>query len=296
MIDDRERRLGLLGGADQRLAVLWETRSAKARAGMQEFAADPAVEPDAAGDILNVGPHRLAQIGHLVDEGDLRGEEGVGRIFDQLGGFDRGEDDRRFEQVERPVKRAQDGAGMFAVGADHDAVGTHEIGDRRAFAQEFGVGRDIEAGRRQRLFQNAADPATGADRHGRFGDDHRPLVAVLLQCLADFGGGGEYIAEIRMAVAATRRRANRDEYRIGAGHRRFEVGREAQPPRRHVAGDQLVETGLVDRHLAARQPFDLSGILVDAGDGHPEFRKARSRDEADIPCPDHRNAHQYELP
>ena len=56
---------------------------------MQEFAADAAVEADAAGDVLDIGADRLAQIGDLVDEGDLGREKGVGRVFDQLGGFDR---------------------------------------------------------------------------------------------------------------------------------------------------------------------------------------------------------------
>ena len=45
--------------------------------------------PDAAGDVMDVGADLLAEIGHLVDEGDLGGEEGVGRVFDQLGGLQR---------------------------------------------------------------------------------------------------------------------------------------------------------------------------------------------------------------
>ena len=52
---------------------------------MQELPADAAVEADAAGDVLHVGADRLAEIGHLVDEGDLGREEGVGGVLDQLG-------------------------------------------------------------------------------------------------------------------------------------------------------------------------------------------------------------------
>ena len=88
-IDDRQRPLGDLGGADQRLAILREARPAEAGAGMQELAADPAVEADAAGDVLHIGADRLAQIGDLVDEGDLGREKGVGGVFDQLGAFQR---------------------------------------------------------------------------------------------------------------------------------------------------------------------------------------------------------------
>ena len=72
---------------------------------MKEFAADPAVEPDAAGDVLDVGADRLAQIGHLVDEGDLGREKGIGRVFDQLG-RSRREHERRLDEIERPVKPA----------------------------------------------------------------------------------------------------------------------------------------------------------------------------------------------
>ena len=102
-----ERRLGLARGAHQRQAVLGEARAAKAGPGMQKLAADAAVEADAAGHVLDVGADRLAQIGDLVDEGDLGREKGVGGVFDQLGGLDVGEHDRRLDQIERPVERAQ---------------------------------------------------------------------------------------------------------------------------------------------------------------------------------------------
>ncbi len=36
------------------------------------------------GDVVHVGADLLAEIGDLVDEGDLDGQEGVGRILDQL--------------------------------------------------------------------------------------------------------------------------------------------------------------------------------------------------------------------
>ena len=76
----------------QRQRVLGKTGAAIAGAGMQEFAADAAVQADAARDILDVGADLLAEIGHLVDEGDLGGEKGVGGIFDQFGGFAAGEE------------------------------------------------------------------------------------------------------------------------------------------------------------------------------------------------------------
>ena len=160
-LDDRQRRLGLARGAHQRAAVLGKARAAIAGPGMQEFAADAAVEADAAGHVLHIGADLLAQIGDLVDEGDLGREKGVGRVFDQFGGFDVGEHDRRFDQIERAVERPHHRAGGLAVGADDDAVGAHEILDRRAFAQKFGVGDDVEprlAGARRRRIAATSRP------------------------------------------------------------------------------------------------------------------------------------------
>ena len=59
---------------------------------MQEFAADAVVEADAAGNLLDVAADLLAQIGDLVDEGDLGGEERVRSIFDEFGGAPGGEE------------------------------------------------------------------------------------------------------------------------------------------------------------------------------------------------------------
>src|SRR5690606_20205856 len=83
-LDDPDGAAGLPGGFDQRSRVLGEAGAAEAGAGVKELAPDPAVEADAAGDVVHVRTDALAQIGDLVDEGDLGGEEGVGRIFGQL--------------------------------------------------------------------------------------------------------------------------------------------------------------------------------------------------------------------
>ena len=68
-----------------------------------------------------------------------------------------------------------------------------------------------------------------------------------------------------MAVAAARRRADRDEDRLGAARRaaaRSVV--KAEPAGADVARDQSVEAGLEDRHFAALERRDLGFVLVDA--------------------------------
>ena len=258
---------------------------------MEKFAADPAVETDAVGHVLDIGADLFAQIGDLVDKGDLGGQKSVGRVFDQFRGLDIGKQHRRLEQVERAVQGPHRRLGALAVAADHHPVGPHEIGDRRALAQEFRVRGDIETALRPRPAQDFRHSSPGADRHRRLGHDH----GVIGQRPPDLLCRGEDIGKVGMAVAAPRRGADSDEYGVDPVHRRAEIGGEQQPFGRRVLGHQRVEPGLEDRHLVALQPGDLGCILVDAGDGHPKLGKAGPGDQADIPRSDHRYAHIVKL-
>ena len=75
-------------------------------------------------DLDDVGAGLLADVGDLVDEGDLRGQEGVGGELDHLGAGDVGAHERR---VERRVELDDGVAGPVAVVADDDAVGVQEV-------------------------------------------------------------------------------------------------------------------------------------------------------------------------
>ena len=138
------RRAVVLRDAHQRERVLGEARPAIAGPGMQELPPDAAVEADAARHVVHVGADPLAQVRHLVDEGDLHRQEGVGGVLGQLGGLDAGEHDRRLDQVERAVELPQHVACAVALGADHHAVGPHEVADGVALAQELRIGGDVE--------------------------------------------------------------------------------------------------------------------------------------------------------
>jgi hypothetical protein len=48
---------------------------------MEELVADAPVEPDAPGNVLDVRLDRFAEIGDLLDKGDLRREERIGGIL-----------------------------------------------------------------------------------------------------------------------------------------------------------------------------------------------------------------------
>ena len=254
---------------------------------MQEFRADPPVEPDTARDLVNVGADLLAQVRNLVDEGDLGRQEGVGGILDQFGCFPAREKDRGLDQVQGPVQFAHHVARARAAGADHDPVRPHEIVDCRAFAQELRVGRHIEVRVGIGLADNRLDLPPGAHRHRRLGDDD----GVSADRPGDFAGSGMDVAQIGVAVAAARRRADGDKHRVRTGHCLFQAGRETQAARLDIAGDQVFEAGFVYRQPAVAQHFDSGGILVDADDIRAELGKPGGGHEADITGSDHGDFH-----
>jgi len=140
---------------------------------------------------------------------------------------------------------------------------------------------------RARFTDNALDFVAGADRHGGLGDDHGRAV----EGGGDLAGGVEHVREIGMAVAAARRRAHSDENRVGGRDRAGQIGAEFETASARVGGDQVVQPGLVDRHLAALERGDLGLILVDTGHFVAEVGEAGPGNEADIAGADHGNAH-----
>ncbi len=68
----------------------------------EERGADPRVEPDAVHHDVDVGVQPVAQAGYLVRERDLRGEESVRGVLDELRARDAALEDRR---IDAPVER-----------------------------------------------------------------------------------------------------------------------------------------------------------------------------------------------
>src|SRR5690606_4387431 len=92
-----------LGGArTARADVLGEAATPEADPGVEELAADPLVVADGGGELGDVRAGQLGDLGHGVDEGDLRRQEGVGSDLDQLGGGQVGDDDRCLVDLDGP--------------------------------------------------------------------------------------------------------------------------------------------------------------------------------------------------
>src|SRR5258708_36219715 len=105
---------------------------------MEEFSTDAPVETDAACHVLDIGANLLAQIRHLIDEGDLCREKRVGRVLDELGTFAAGKYHRGFVKIERPVDFAKNVARARRIAPRHDAVPPAGIAPGRALAKEVG--------------------------------------------------------------------------------------------------------------------------------------------------------------
>ena len=96
-----------------------------------------------------------------------------------------------------------------------------------------------------------------------------------------------------MAVAAPRRRADRNEDRFGERTGSLKYGRKRQPACSGVGRTRSCKPGSINRNFAALERLDFCGILVDTDDMMTEFGDAGSGYQPDISSTDHCNAHDY---
>ncbi len=255
----------------------------------------------------DVGPDLGRQLADLVDVADLQGEEGVGRVLDQLGRRGVGGDQRYGAEVlrprhdgrrrerlvqDRPVQPVQHLEPAGVVGADHDAVGVEGVVDGRAFPQELRVG-----GHGQRavghavvvalvgLAHDGVDPVAAADRDGRLVHHDRETGP---EVLADRGRGRFEVAQVRAAVGQGRR-VDRDEHHVAVGHRVGVLGGEAEVVGR--LGHQLGQVRFEDGGTTGPQRLDFGRVDVDAGDVVTEQGEAGAGGQAYVARTNHRDLH-----
>ncbi len=173
-----------------------------------------------------------------------------------------------------PSVQLLDGVAVRGVErADHDPVGLLEVPDRRSLGGELGIGRVADP-LEPALVEAVAHPCSGADRHGALHHEHGGTVE-----------RGELVddrpdrREIGVAGVG-RRRADGDVEEVGAGDRLGDIERVGEPL--GVPAQQLVEPGLVDRHLARAQLLDSLGENVANDDVVPELGEARAGHETDV--------------
>jgi hypothetical protein len=177
-------------------------------------------------------------------------------------------------------------AGALVVGADHHAIGMHEVFDRRALLEELGVARDHErlVGL---LLDDPSDPLGGAHRHGALVDDHRPVI----ERLADLGGGLEQKRKIRGTIVGARCPDGHEDG-LAVPRRLRVVGGESQATGLHVAHHERLEAWLEDRDVPVLEPRHLVLVDVRAHDVVAVVGKARGRHQSDVSGSDHADFHR----
>src|SRR5262249_22462642 len=91
----------------------------------------------------------------------------------------------------------------------------------------------------------------------------------------DLADGAIDVAQIRVPIAAARRRSDRDEHGVrlvnAVGH-----GRKRKPLLRRIGRDEIGEPRLEDPNFAALERSDAASIFVDAGYVMPELGETSS--------------------
>ena len=240
--------------------------------------ADPLVVADGLGQPGHVGPGRLTDLGHRVDERDLGRQEAVGRDLHELRGGVVHDQERRAPLDHRCVDLTHDDlvaagwlAGARGVGhADHDAVGGQRVGDGEPLAQELRVPDQVDVRtRRCQGLEALPDVPRRPDRHRGLAD-HRARAG---QEGCQGADRGVDLAQVGGVGPRVLRGADPDEVQVPEVSCLGEVGGEPQPPGGDVRREELGQPRLVERDLAAGQGGDLLGVDVDpedvvAGLGH----------------------------
>ena len=102
------------------------------------------------------------------------------------------------------------------------------------------------------------------------------------------------VGQVGGVLALLLRSAHADEVHLAERARLGERGAEPQPAGRELFDEQLLEAGLVERHLAPLQPVDLGGVDVDAEHLVPEFAHGHRVRRAQIAGTDDNNLHDGE--
>lgn len=303
---DGEMKAVFPGGCHQGGGIFAEARTTPTEAGAEETGADARIEADSAGDFGDIGTDALSKEAHFVNEADLEGEEGVGGVFNELGGSEIGGKQRHSgggigaREVgggakglvqDGPVERIQDFERARLVGADDDAIRIEAIVQSGAFAEKFGIGGDGEfrsfaIGALIASFPNErSDPVAAADGDGGFIDHDGKIAAGVLSDRT-----GSLREEFEIGRAGGGRRGadgDKDDFRagnsIGVTGGEFEIG--------HRFFEQGVQIRLINRDPAGTESFDFPVIGVQAGNRMAGKGQTNTGGEADIASSDNGNTH-----
>ena len=286
-----------LARMNQRLDILGETRAAVPRPREEELVPDAGIGADADAHTLDVGADPFGQVGQVVHEADLRGQQGIRCVLGQLAGAHVHELHAVVRPIEGRVELVQGLARQVALGrlrrADDDAVRLEEVVDRVALLEELGVRADHE-GLLGVAADDLPDAVRGAHGHGALGEhdlqsvDEDVLAAG--QGLADGVGHRVDEAHLRRAVVPLGG-AHGDEDDGPVAHGLLHLGGEAQTLLLDVALDDVLEPRLEEGHLALPELLDLSLVHVGADDLVARVRQTSAHDQTHVPAANDCDSH-----
>ena len=242
--------------------------------------------PIASASCGDVGAGHLGDLGHRVDEADLRGEEGVRRDLHELGGRVVGDEPRGAVGDRRGVHLVEHASAASRSSGDpvDEPVGLEGVLHGVALAQELGVPRERRA---LRASTTGGEPARRADRHGALADDEVALAQVRQQRRRP--------RHPRIEVGGVRRRADcgvptATKCTVAPAASAMSVA-ESQSTGRDGRGEDLGQARLEERRTPGRQLGDLARVDIDADHLVAELGHRRRVDGAEVAASDDRDSH-----
>src|SRR5438309_1783110 len=245
---------------------------------MQVLRSDPRIQAHRAEDRPGVGSDRLSEVGYLVHEAKLRGEESVGGVLSELGAAGAHPNHRHdprcgpvaaeeiFALDDAAVEPLNEIAGLLRS-ADDDAVWEQCVVHGTSLTQELWVGDDplVPQG-------TVLKTVARTDRNGRAQEYERALLgerAYLDRRVVDLG-------EVGTSVVAHRRADRHDD---DVGER--DIAGIADEPDPHLF-QQLCESRFLQRILAVAPALESRSITLHAGDAMTQVGEHDRRDGSDV--------------
>ena len=236
-------------------------------------------------------PSALGQIGDLAHEADLGGEHGVGGVFRELGGAHIHEHQLVVIAVVGSVAFAHQLAHAYRTAVPTTMrAGLVKSSTALPSLRNSGLEQTSNGNVEPRLACSAAiwsaHHVAGADRHGRFVDDH--LVAVDVG--ADRPGDIEHVGKVGRTVLV-RRRSDADEDDTAGSYGSRGIGGEGQPALVEIARDHGFQPRLENRDDAEFQSLDLIAVDIDADHLMADVGEAGASHQANIARPKNSDFH-----
>ena len=277
------------------LGVLWKATSAIPKSGIQKLVADSLVGAHAFAHRIDVGAIPLAEVGNLVDEGDLAGQHCVAGILDHLSASDIQDENRVSLPHEGVIQSPHDFPSLGIIHAAHNAIGFHEIHNRITFLQELWIVCDLKWNFRLRT-NCIAHFMTRSNWHGALDHDglHRRLRIQSFQFNSDVIRNLEHIFQICTSIiSAWRSNADENDCRIAICH--VSICCERKSSRMRIALNHFGQTRFIDWTFAFSQSRNLCFIDIQASHMISHVCKASTCDKSDISSSNHRDVHRFFL-